>query len=346
MSKLTVLLASGALLLLIGACSANTKVGSGQPGSTSPTFVSSDNHEAAFIQWTDKNGQLTGSMDDAYIDATQASGISSSHISFTGTRVNDHVVITVQEGLGSVNTLSGDIVGGRLSMQFPQAGGSIGIIVFSPGSVGDYNAAVAVLTADVNAARTTAAQESASAAMAAASTSASAATAQAIANADASLSTDAARLTQDAATLDGDKTLATDIQGMRSDLATEQSEYATVQADACSSAGGSREGDAATVAGDKATVDGDVSTVNGDVTSLQSNSVGGDMTSVRGDLSQLQSLGAPPATDPSPAIVAGNKALQDLRAAVAWAQQQSSGLDGQAGQIDRAAAAFAAKCSN
>jgi hypothetical protein len=173
-----------------------------------------------------------------------------------------------------------------------------------------------------------------------ASASAAAATQQQISGLQSSLQSDVSTLAQDAASLDSDNSLATDVQAMRNDVAAEQTDYATVQSDDCTS----RPGDAGTVDGDSGTVDGDQGTIQGDISTLQSNPVSSDISKVQGDVSQLKSLGTTPATDPAAAIAAGHKALKDMASAIAWAQQQSSALDGQAHQIAKAADALANGC--
>lgn len=59
------------------------------------------------------------------------------------------------------------------------------------------------------------------------------------------------------------------------------------------------------------------------------------------DASTLQSLGAKPATDPSTAIAAGNKALTDAQNAINWANQQGQSINGQAEQISQDASNYA-----
>lgn len=184
------------------------------------------------------------------------------------------------------------------------------------------------------------AQQGAQQQQAQASASASAATQQQISGLQSGLQSDVTTLAQDAASLDSDNSLATDVQSMKNDVAAEQKDYATVQADDCTS----RPGDAGTVDGDSGTVDGDQGTIQGDISSLQNNQVGSDISKVQGDISQFKSLGASPDTDPGAALAAGNKALKDMASAIAWAQQQSGALDGQAHHIAKAADALANGC--
>jgi hypothetical protein len=189
------------------------------------------------------------------------------------------------------------------------------------------------------------AQEAGQQQQAQASASAAAATQQQISSLQASLQSDVSTLAQDAASLDNDNSLAGDVKSMKNDLGTEQTDYATVQNDTCSNAGGARETDAATVDTDAATVDTDLATVQTDITGLQDNNqVSNDISKVQTDVSQLRSLSASPATDPTAAIAAGNKALKDMNAAIAWANQQGSVIDGQAHQIAKAADALANEC--
>ena len=91
-------------------------------------------------------------------------------------------------------------------------------------------------------------------------------------------------------------------------------------------------------------VDGDADTAQGDISSLQANPVSGDLSAVRAVVSELRNLGASPATKPSAAVAAGNKALKDLDSAISSARQQASGLDGTADQVAREAGTLAAQC--
>ena len=185
-------------------------------------------------------------------------------------------------------------------------------------------------------------QQQADLASASASASAAAAQASQAAGVQAALQRDVATLASDTTTLDGDTTLAGDIKTMRSGLATEQSDAGAVPEASCED--GSRGADAAQVDADASQVDADASQVASDVQALQDNPVGGDISSVQSDLSQLSGLGASPDTGTAGALAAGRKALADLAAAISWAQDQASGLDGQAHAIAQHADAQAAGC--
>jgi chemotaxis protein histidine kinase CheA len=176
------------------------------------------------------------------------------------------------------------------------------------------------------------AQASASAAAAQASASAAAARQQQISQAQQSLQSDVSTLDSDANMLNTDKSLASDVQQMKSDLGQEQGDYQTEQSDGCPSAGG----DAGTVGGDAGTVGGDLGTLNADIQTLQAGDVAAvktDIANVSNDLASLQNLGHRPALNASAAIAAGNQALKNASAAIAWAQGQGQQIDGQAQQL-------------
>ncbi len=186
------------------------------------------------------------------------------------------------------------------------------------------------------------ASAAASQAQAQASASAAASQAQQVANLQSRVSNDISVLASNATGLENNNSLAGAIQTMRNGLGTEESEYATVQNVTCYA--GQKGGDADTVTGDSDTVDGDLDTLNGDITTLQNNPVANDLSGVQGDVSQLQQLGASPDSDPTVAIAAGKKALNDLASAIASAQKQGSSLDREAHKISNEAQARAAQC--
>ena len=154
------------------------------------------------------------------------------------------------------------------------------------------------------------------------------------------LTGDISKLAHDTAAVQSNTSLAADVQKMRGDLANEQGEYVTVQHDSCTV----RAGDVDRVQGGSDMVDGDADTAQGDISSLQANPVSGDVSAVRAVVRELRNLGASPATKPSAAVAAGNKALKDLDGAIASARQQSSGLDGTADQLAQEAGTLAAQC--
>jgi hypothetical protein len=184
------------------------------------------------------------------------------------------------------------------------------------------------------------AQEQAQAAQASATASAASAQAQNVSQAQQSLASDVSTLQSDSSSLNNDNSLAGDVKSMQTDYATEQADYRTEQADTCDSMGG----DAGTVGGDAGTVGGDLGSLNGDVQTLQSGgiqSVKTDISNIQKDLSTLQGLGAPPGTDSSAAVVAGNQALKSAANAISWANQQGNSINSQAQQLASTAQAYA-----
>jgi len=154
------------------------------------------------------------------------------------------------------------------------------------------------------------------------------------------LTGDISKLAADAAGSENNTSLAADIHKMRGDLADEQGDYVTVQHDSCTV----RAGDVDRVQGASDMVDGDADTVQGDIDSLHANPISGELSAVQRVVSQLRKLEASPATRPSAAVAAGNKALRDLHSTIASAQQQASDLDATADQVAQQATTLAAQC--
>ena len=154
------------------------------------------------------------------------------------------------------------------------------------------------------------------------------------------LTGDISKLAQDAAASENNTSLAADIHKMRGDLANEHGQYVSVQHDSCTV----RAGDVDRVQGDSDMVDGDADTVQGDINSLHANPISGDLSAVQRLVSQLRNLEASPATHPSAAVAAGNRARRDLHSAIASAQQQASNLDRTADQVAQEATTLASQC--
>ena len=57
------------------------------------------------------------------------------------------------------------------------------------------------------------------------------------------------------------------------------------------------------------------------------------IAAVNSDLATLKNLEVAPAVDTSGVLAAGNKAISNAQAAIQWANQQASSIDGQAHQL-------------
>ena len=106
------------------------------------SFVGRASNAAVFIQWTRAGDSLSGSLQEAIEKEGEDSGVESSSRAFTGTVDGNGLTLTLNEGLGSTNALVGKMSGDGFAMTFPGVGHRLITIIFAPGQVSDYNAAV------------------------------------------------------------------------------------------------------------------------------------------------------------------------------------------------------------
>jgi hypothetical protein len=309
-----------------------------EPGVT--TYLCTFSNEDMLLQWSTSNGYLSGAYQDAGISGTapqEQVNTGQGHLGGT-TSSSGGITLNIETA-----TWYGSISGSSVTLNVPQDNGSIQPVSCNQATVSDWNNAVGQLEGQVTSDNTIAFQQQAQASSAAAQQQAQQQQAQQVSNAQQSLSSDISTLESDATTLNNDTTLAGDISTMKSDYGIEQSDYQTEQSASCPTASG----DAGTVSADGATVGSDLSTLNSDIQVLKGSSdVGGiqsDIAAVKNDVSTLQNLGASPSKDPSSALAAGNKAISNANAAIGWANQQGSAIDGEAQHLATAALNWASQ---
>ena len=285
---------------------------------------------ATLLQWKDAGGGvISGTYQQASVSGTApAEQVSTDSGNLAG-QVNG-TGITVD--LGGSSDIYGKLAGASLTLDVPQADGTIQPAACQQAGINAWNSALTALnrrTGSDNAVANAQQQQQQNT--------------QQVSQDQSQLSSDTAQLAQDASSLDTDKSLAGDVQVMQQDLATEQNDWAAEQNDSCPN----QNGDAGTVDGDSGNVDGDLGNLQGDVSNLQAevSTVRQDLSTVQADVQAIQSLGGSVSPDPSAAIKAGNKTLSDTKKAIAWANGQGNGLDGQAHQIASQADAYANSAS-
>jgi hypothetical protein len=324
-----------AILALVACGSGQGHITGGTPTGSSPsagaepgvdTYLCSGSGEDMLLQWRDASGSLSGTYESAQLSGqAPQEQVSSSSGDLSGTLDSGDITLSV----GWSQPLYGTLSGGQLTLNVPQSDGSFQAGTCSHSSLSDWNSTVAKLDSRASSDNQAANQQAAQAQHD-----------QQVSQAQQALSNSVSSLQSDSSTLNHDNSLASDVKSMQQDYDTEQSDYRTEQSDSCDSMGG----DADTVGGDADTVGGDLDSLNGDIETLQSGdiqSIKNDLANVANGLKTLKGLGAPPGTDSSSAVAAGNQALANAASAISWAQGQGKIIDGEAQQLATTAQNYA-----
>ena len=103
------------------------------------------------VQWTRDGSQLTGELqqatlqDNSQSDSANPESVSNDSVAFTGTVSGSGVTLSLNQGLGSVNNLTGTLNGGELDLNFPGQNGGITTVALHSGNASAFNQAVASL---------------------------------------------------------------------------------------------------------------------------------------------------------------------------------------------------------
>jgi hypothetical protein len=121
-----------------------------------------------FLQFITQGSSLSGTLDETYFTDDSDSKTASIHLTLTGTEQGGQVTLTLSGGgLFGTGTLSGTTDGSDLSLEIPEADGTLQTYTFTPSTVTAYNKAVQGLQADVASAQASQAAASAQASAAA-----------------------------------------------------------------------------------------------------------------------------------------------------------------------------------
>jgi hypothetical protein len=104
---------------------------------TGTEYVAVYTNLAIFINWTETNNNLTGQLQQGTIDINTLA-MTSENFSFTGVLNGGNISILLSNGATMTGTLSKNI----LTLLYPTSDGTMQTIVFKPGSVTDFNAAI------------------------------------------------------------------------------------------------------------------------------------------------------------------------------------------------------------
>jgi hypothetical protein len=322
--RLAVITTAAALVAAGGAWVAIDSAASGSPALISfLCWNGPGDNGATLLQWP-SGSVVSGTYRDASVSGTAPDEqVSTDSGALTGTVSGSNASLDLGGSGEMYGTLGHDLV-----LNVPQQDGTIQPVTCKPGTVASWNSALSTLGSQTSTANAQAnAQQQRQDVN------------DQITQADQQLTSDIATLTQDAQSLDNDKTLAGDIQQMQTDLATEQSDYQTELGDTCDD----KSDDAGTVSDDAGSVSDDLSSLQDDEQSLQDNDVSQDLSAVASDAATVTNLGGIPQPDPTAAIKAGKKAVEDLSAAISWATSEGNSINGQAQQVASEAQA-AANC--
>jgi hypothetical protein len=187
------------------------------PSSTSPV-------SAYFIQWQRTGNSLTGTLENTSASAQSGSQGSTSNLS--GSISGQNIVLNLSGEFDQ--RWNGVLNGNTLTLSYPSSDGSIGTIVFTAGTVDDYNQLVAKVK---GAGYAEAGQEARARARAQAAQNAAQAR-QTLASDAATVNDDLSSLAGKQASISADLTQVTnDLKQMRADLATEYQDLKKVLVD-------------------------------------------------------------------------------------------------------------------
>ncbi|MFN8515239.1 MAG: hypothetical protein U0841_22165 [Chloroflexia bacterium] len=329
-----------------------------------------------FVEWTDNNGTLAGTLQTAKQSLRTTPGVTISSDGFTGIRADNRVTLTIPAGLGFGTTLSGTVDGSTLTLFMPNQQGVTTPYTFRAATLTDFNRAIAALRQQDEELRSTqataAAEVRAIQATAAAEARAFQATATteakkqaAVRDANATLAS-AIRLLSDAGDrLKRDTNYDAALKQYAADWALMQTEYTKLQSEAakrpfdCYQLGtvkyqlGTVQYVHGSIKYDRSSFDYVVKTVSNDISDVQKN-----MQAVRDAWVVLQRAVAANATGtPSAqfnqeaidrALGLAQQQLDNAATISKSAQDQATSYDAKAADLDKTAVAFVAglKCSN
>lgn len=109
-----------------------------------PGLLAIAGNGVAFLQGTRTGDAISGSITQVLVIDPASHLPQNEAIDFTGTMSGDSVTLTLVGGqtFGRSSYLTGHYRNGQLTLTYPAADGTIATIVFLPGTVSDYNAAV------------------------------------------------------------------------------------------------------------------------------------------------------------------------------------------------------------
>jgi hypothetical protein len=110
-------------------------------------YLAHASNGVVFLQWTQSGAGLNGTLTQAYTHGGDPTTLTHDSASFSGVLTGGSVTLNFSQGLGISGTWTGTFSGNTLTLSYPAADGTLSTLTFGPGSVADYNSAVAYLQA-------------------------------------------------------------------------------------------------------------------------------------------------------------------------------------------------------
>jgi hypothetical protein len=314
------------------------------------SFLGKAQNAAIYVSWNRAGDTITGQLTQALRDDTD-NKVNTSRVSFDGTVKASGVTLQLGQGFGSVSTLTGELAGDRLELEYPGSeGGNIVTVRFKPATSTDYNQALAQLQGQAADARA-AAQQAADDATAREQQAADDATARDDASRLAQRVGDDLNAVASASAAESASTYAQDLATLRQDAQTVQQDLQTVQSDA---AGTDRDlacSDAETASSDVDTLRSDIDTLRNDAQTAITDATRSDaIKTLRDDYATLQTLApelqptdGPTLDQVQVAVAQAHKTVRQVKAASNDAMAQANGILGEAKSYEAQAQAICSR---
>jgi hypothetical protein len=102
-----------------------------------------------FIQWVENGAALTGTSSWVLTSTNDPTKLEQGSDPFTGTVSGDSVILTFSGGVSGAGAWAGTLTSDTLTLSFATSDGSMEVDTYQPGTIDDYNAAVAQVKAGV-----------------------------------------------------------------------------------------------------------------------------------------------------------------------------------------------------
>ena len=317
-------------------------------------YLDSNASSVVFLQWTEKNGQLSGQLEEVYTDPQNALQTKNENEAFTGTHDGDNISISTSI-FGVTKTDTGTLKGDVFTLVVPNADGTLATLTFHPASIEEYNTAATALLQSISqqAAQATATEQTqeTSAYNAQATATVQADLDQAVTDANTAVTADFQHLDTDRGILKQEQDLSSSTTPYQDDLKTMQSDVNTEQSDAKNGCGNTGT-NYAQVGSDEARVGSDTAKIGSDDAGFQSSSqhVSADtdataqrVATTRSDWTMLQAAiqanggfaGAPTLQQFTDEVNATQTQITATKNAIDSQTKTVAGYDAQAKQLDQ-----------
>jgi hypothetical protein len=124
------------------------------------TWVQTYSDSVDLLELVDAKGVLSGSVTEVELpSSSESSALKTTNLSVVGTRAKQNLSLTINEGLGVVQTWTGSFSADQIELNIPQENGSLQTIHFARSTSADYTSDVNKLQARLDEAREAAQQQ-------------------------------------------------------------------------------------------------------------------------------------------------------------------------------------------